>query len=242
MVAFGADDCLYVGAGDGGGRDDQHGATGNGQDMDVLLGKMLRIDVDDHENNAPGNMTGAATHVWDIGLRNPWRFSFDRMTGDLYIGDVGQDAREEVNVEAAGDGGKNYGWRIAEGSICRPDGMSGGDNSDCVQGELANMFEMPVTEYMHGGGDDCIVGGYVYRGSAIPSLQGWYLYADNGGGKKIRAFTWDGQGTCGKEPILLSERDSLSPAGDITSFGEDNAGELYITTLAGNLYRIDAAP
>jgi glucose/arabinose dehydrogenase len=193
---------------------------------------MLRLDVDNPDATAPGNLPGGFAHIWDYGLRNPWRFSFDRNTGDLYIGDVGQGAWEEIDVEPAGSGQKNYGWPAAEGNHC----LSGG----CT---LSN-YEPAVDEYPHASGNDCVVGGYVYRGSAIPSLQGYYVYGDNGpgaGGRRtIRAFVWDGNGRCGDETIELSSRDNITLAGEIASFGEDNAGELYITTTSGQLYKLQA--
>jgi glucose/arabinose dehydrogenase len=232
MVAFGPDGCLYVGTGDGGGADDLHSSAGcpmgNGQCLSTSLGKILRIDVDDPSARPPGNMASPAQrHVWDYGLRNPWRFSFDRATGDLYIGDVGQGTLEEVDVEPKGAGNLNYGWRIAEGSGCRPGG-GGCDLSGLVP---------PVDEYGHSSGNDCIVGGYVYRGSAISGLQGWYLYGDNGS-NRVWAFVWDGNGRCNDSTADLTSQLSLS--GDLTSFGEDANGELYMTTITGNLYRIDA--
>lgn len=232
MLAFGPDGCLYAGTGDGGGSDDAHSSAacpdGNGQCLATSLGKLLRIDVDDPSRRAPGNMPSPAErHIWDYGLRNPWRFSFDRTTGDIYIGDVGQGATEEIDVEPRGAGNLNYGWRIAEGDNCRPGGGA------C---SLTGL-QPPVDEYAHANGNDCIVGGYVYRGSAITDLQGWYLYGDNGS-NRIWAFVWDGSGRCGGSTSDLSSQFTLS--GDLTSFGEDENGELYLTTLTGNLYRIDA--
>jgi glucose/arabinose dehydrogenase len=237
MLAFGPDGCLYVGSGDGGDSNDigeGHAAEGNGQNLATPLGKMLRFDVDDATTGAPGNLQGAGIpHIWDYGLRNPWRFSFDRDTGDLYIGDVGQGAWEEIDVEPAGAGNKNYGWRVAEGNHCRP-GTGGDPGCDL------DAFEPAVDEYAHANGDDCVVGGYVYRGTEIASLQGWYVYGDNGPGGRIRAFVWDGAGRCGDSTIILSERDSIDVGSDITSFGEDSSGELYVTTST-SVFRIVAA-
>jgi len=242
-ITFGPDGCLYVGLGDGGSGNDPHGAIGNGQNLDITnavtgqdprLGKILRFDVDAPTTGAPGNLAGAGIpHIWDYGIRNPWRFSFDRQTGDLYIGDVGQDAREEVNVEAKGTGKLNYGWKITEGTVCRPGGGA------CVMTGLTP----PVDEYLHGGGDDCIVGGYVYRGTNIPALQGFYLFADNGSSKNVRAFVWDGAGRCNDETVVLTPQ-LTNISGDITSFGEDSSGELYITSFGpagtdGRLYRLE---
>jgi glucose/arabinose dehydrogenase len=246
MLAFGPDGCLFVGTGDGGNSDDMgsgHPSEGNGQNLDTPLGKLLRFDVDDPTTGAPGNLDGAGNpHIWDYGLRNPWRFSFDRTTGDLYIGDVGQGAWEEVDVARAGHGHFNWGWKIAEGNHCRP-----GGGGSCDMNGLAPA----VDEVAHGNGDDCMVGGYVYRGSAIPSLQGWYLHGDNGPGRRIRAFYWDGtDGRCNDETLVLGEagdNTGIELGGEITSFGEDSSGELYITTNgnangspSGSVYRIVA--
>jgi glucose/arabinose dehydrogenase len=236
MIAFGKDNCLYVGSGDGGNGNDVgagHSEGGNGQDLAKPLGKILRVDPDNPAERAPGNPEGPAyPHVWDYGIRNPWRFSFDRDTGDLYIGDVGQDAREEISVAPRGVGDNNFGWPIAEGAACRGGG-GGCDMTGLVP---------PAVDYAHvegGASENCVIGGYVYRGSAIPSLAGWYLYGDSGGGRRIRAFVWDGEGAC-ETPIQLSERDGLTVNARITSFGEDAAGELYVTTSAG-VYRFDEA-
>ncbi|MGD8860206.1 MAG: PQQ-dependent sugar dehydrogenase [Myxococcales bacterium] len=236
MVAFGPDGCLYVGSGDGGGSGDglgdpssAHAPEGNGQYLDTHLGKLLRLSVDTPEENAPGNLQDApASHIWDYGLRNPWRFSFDRDTGDLYIGDVGQNAREEIDVAPAGHGNNNWGWRVAEGTACYESGCT------------TEGLQPPAHDYMHVDDDlDCVIGGYVYRGSAIPSLQGWYVYGDNGPGLRTYAFVWNGSGTCAP-PIELTEQ--LDVADEISSFGQDADGELYITAVGGQVYRIEAAP
>jgi glucose/arabinose dehydrogenase len=236
MVAFGPDGCLFVASGDGGGSNDNHGAMGNGQNLSTPLGKILRLDVDNPDEAAPGNMAGGNPHIWSYGWRNPWRFSFDRMSGDMYIGDVGQGAWEEVDVEPKGVGHRNYGWKIMEGEHCRPGGPGTCDMSGLT---------MPVHDYPHiNMADDCIVGGYVYRGSAIPQLKGWYLYADNGpraAGRNVRALVWDGEERCQETPPLISQLNNFNIQADITSFGEDANGELYITTL-NSVYRIDAGP
>jgi len=233
MLAFGKDNCLYVGAGDGGNGNDTgpgHSAGGNGQDLSKPLGKILRIDQDDPSVRAPGNPTDPEyEHIWDYGVRNPWRFSFDRDTGDMYIGDVGQDEIEEVSVAPRGVGNNNFGWPIMEGASC-----FGGGGCDM------DGLVLPAYDYPHAANsENCVIGGYVYRGSAIPSLHGWYLYGDSGTGRRIRAFVWDGEAAC-DTAVPLSERDGLTLNGRITSFGEDAAGELYVTTAAG-LYRIDQA-
>jgi hypothetical protein len=171
------------------------------------------------------NQPPARGELWDYGLRNPWRFSFDRQTGDLYIADVGQNDREEVNVSPANAGGGkglNYGWRIMEGTICTP-----GVNPNCNMTGLT----LPALDYKHGEGCS-VTGGYVYRGSAIPGLLGTYFYSDYCSGW-VRSFRYqNGQATA------QTQWSSLSPGGNVTSFGEDNQGEIYILTSQGNIYRI----
>ncbi|MGH9204833.1 MAG: PQQ-dependent sugar dehydrogenase, partial [Vicinamibacterales bacterium] len=174
LVKFGPDGYLYIGMGDGGGAGDRHGTIGNGQDPNALLGKMLRIDVNGGEpyaippSNPFANGTNARPEIWATGMRNPWRFSFDRTTGDLFIADVGQSAYEEINFQpASSSGGENYGWRIMEGAHCFNPG------SGCDQSGLT----LPVAEYGRQGGCS-VTGGYVYRGSALPEWQGVYFYAD----------------------------------------------------------------
>jgi glucose/arabinose dehydrogenase len=236
MIAFGpADNYLYIGFGDGG---DANDPGDRAQNPGELLGKLLRIDIsiDDFpldnlrnygipsDNPLVGQM-GALGEIWSIGLRNPWRFSFDRQTRDLYVADVGQSAREEVNAStfASGAGkGLNYGWKIMEGSICRPPTMG------CSMIGLT----LPVAEYDHSAGACSITGGYVYRGTAVPALQGTYFYGDYCAGF-VRSFKLD-------NGIATDQADwmTLRPGGSITSFGEDAAGELYIMTQQGGLFRI----
>jgi glucose/arabinose dehydrogenase len=230
MLAFGPDGCLYVGSGDGGNVNDEgegHPPQGNGQDLTTHLGKILRVDVDDPQARPPGNLTETTNpHLWDYGLRNPWRFSFDRITGDLYIGDVGEHAWEEINVEPAGRGNRNYGWKIAEGARCRPGG----------EGCVLDGLTPPVDEYEHPFFSfTAVIGGYVYRGRAMPSLRGYYVYgADGESEHDLRAFTWDGCRQCGDGSQLLG----IGVDEHITSLGEDAHGELYVLTLNG-VYRVD---
>ncbi|MEO5631515.1 MAG: PQQ-dependent sugar dehydrogenase [Nitrospiraceae bacterium] len=170
MRAFGPDGCLYAGIGDGG---DSGDPNNNGQNLVSLLGKLLRLNPD---TGAPCNnviinpfvLLGGAQQVWSLGLRNPWRFSFDRQTGDLYIGDVGQSAREEIDVAVAPNAGRqaNYGWRLMEGFLCF------NPSSSCNSGGLT----LPVLDYSHASGACSVTGGYVYRGGAIPSSSGTYFY------------------------------------------------------------------
>lgn len=233
MIAFGpVDKFLYVALGDGGsGNDPGNRAQNSGE----LLGKLLRIDVSQggamqppylvpNDNPCVG-VTGARPEIWSIGLRNPWRFSFDRQFGDLYIADVGQGALEEVNVSTAVGGagrGTNYGWRIKEGTACTNLGPG-----SCTRHDLQD----PAVEYSHAGGACSITGGYVYRGAAIPALQGTYFYADFCAGF-VRSFRVV-NGTVTEHATWAS-----LGGGQISSFGEDAGGELYIVTLGGGLFRI----
>lgn len=217
------DGMLYIGLGDGGpGQDPDN----RGQNVDLLLGKILRIDVDSGSPYAipDGNLTSGRPEIWDYGIRNPWRFSFDACTGDLYIGDVGQNAHEEIDYEPAGSGRHNYGWRLMEADQCYIPA------TDCnPDGDL----RLPVVSVPHAPGCNSIVGGIVYRGHDIPALRGMYLYADTCQGY-VRAFRIeDGVAT---DPIDLSG-DLVTPS-SIWSFGEDDGGELYIMAGTG-VYRIE---
>jgi glucose/arabinose dehydrogenase len=233
MLAFGPDGCLYVGTGDGGGAYDQHSSSecpsGNGQCLDTELGKILRIDVDNPGVGAPGNLTGGSLpHIWDYGLRNPWRFSFDRATGDLYIADVGQDLWEEINIEPRGQGHHNYGWRVAEGNHCTPD-LDDGGTCDPVN------FTAAAHDYPHDNQNSCVIGGYVYRGSRIPSLNGYYVFGDYSS-RRIWAIAWNGSEVCAG-PFDLTDQLALEGWGP-TSFGEGLDGELYVMD-GSTVYRID---
>ncbi|HEX5634662.1 MAG TPA: PQQ-dependent sugar dehydrogenase [Gemmatimonadales bacterium] len=226
-IAFGPDGYLYLGLGDGGGAADP---LGNGQGLGELLGSILRIDVSGGTGYAvPGDnpflgVTGARGEVWAYGLRNPWRFSFDRATGDLYIGDVGQSEREEIDVSTAADGagrGRNYGWAVTEGDRCL-------GNDSCDRTGLTE----PLVSYSHADGSCSVTGGYVYRGAAIPALQGTYFYSDFCSGW-VRSFRLAGGGA-----VDQFQWDDLAPGATVTSFGEDAAGELYLVTGEGTIYRI----
>ena len=244
MIDFSPNDgFLYVGLGDGGGGGDGHGAFGNGQNLGTLWGKILRLDVNTEMAPKPygipaGNMTTVpagnptvdpvAPEIWDYGLRNPWRFSFDPCTSDLYIGDVGQGAWEEVDVEPKGMGNRNYGWRLYEGT-----------HEYNVGGYDVSNITMPVDEYPHTMGAQnigcSISGGAVYRASAIPALRGTYFYGDYCSGK-IWSFTWDGM-------MIQSKTDrtmDLQSNGNVVSFGQDNLGNVYVCDIAGTVSRIDA--
>jgi glucose/arabinose dehydrogenase len=227
-IVFGPDRYLYIGLGDGG---DANDSQGNGQDLTDLLGSLLRIDVSpDGDYTVPSdnpfvNHATAKRELWDYGLRNPWRFSFDRFTGDLYVADVGQGDREEINVSPASQGGGkglNYGWNIMEGTICTP-----GVDPNCDMTGLT----LPVLDYDHNNGCS-VTGGYVYRGLAVQEIQGTYFYADYCAGW-VRSFVHQNG-----QAANQTDWSSLRPGGNVTSFGEDALGELYILTAQGGVYRI----
>ena len=264
-IAFGPDGMLYVGLGDGGLGNDPGNRAQDGQS---LLGKMLRLDVgfSDHDDpytvptdnpffgeEDPGGPVPdlIRDEIWALGLRNPFRFSFDRETGDLYIGDVGQDAREEIDIELAPDpasglpehsGGHNYGWRIMEGSICTPGISPPPEPPLCDDPELV----LPVYEYPHVMFEpQCsVTGGVVYRGS-LPSIRGRYFFAD-WCSNEIWSFAWQGESTIDPESVV-DHTEELEPGGGlaidtIAAFGEDGAGELYIVDAGGDLYRVIPEP
>ncbi|MCS6774141.1 MAG: PQQ-dependent sugar dehydrogenase [Thermoflexales bacterium] len=226
QIAFGPDGMLYIGMGDGGsGGDPQNFA----QNRASLLGKMLRIDVSASSPSAPYRIppdnpdfgAQARPELWAIGLRNPWRFSFDRLTGDLYIADVGQNRFEEINFQPAGSrGGQNYGWRLREGF-------------ERFAGESAEPLTDPIWQY--GREEGCsVTGGYVYRGSGLPDLFGAYLYGDYCAGT-IWALQRGEDGVWRNRVVLRTEL-------RISSFGEDAAGELYVIDHQGAVYRLVGQP
>ncbi|HTV25499.1 MAG TPA: PQQ-dependent sugar dehydrogenase [Polyangiaceae bacterium] len=236
-LEFGPDGYLYIGLGDGGGGGDQHGSTGNGQNLGTLLGKILRIDVDGMGAgplqayaipNGNAAIDGALPEIWSYGLRNPWRYSFDPCTGDMYIGDVGQGEIEEVDFEPAGVSGRNYGWRLMEGDSCF------NPNNGC--NAATQNLVLPVAQYDHDTGQS-ITGGYVYRGPAIPNLRGTYLYADF---QSARFFALRmAGGSVAQQQVEIT--DNINPGGDveaISSFGQDSAGEVYVVSFNGSVYRI----
>lgn len=241
-LRFGPDGYLYIGMGDGGGGYDPNG---NAQNTGSLLGKLLRLDVDHPAGGLPygipaGNPFAGAVPGGDeiacIGLRNPWQYSFDRLTGDLYLGDVGQDAREEIDFVPWADLAapitpttvKNFGWRCMEGPNCT--GLSG-----CTCNGVA--LTMPVTWYQTVP-SYAVIGGFVYRGCAIPDLRGTYFFADFGSGQ-----IWSLQMVAGVATNLTSRTAELDPAGPDTitgvcAFGEDACGELYVVEHAGQIWKI----
>ncbi len=221
QLLFGPDGYLYIGLGDGGSGGDPRG---HGQDRSTLLGSILRIDVSSAAAGAkyrvpPDNPfvarnDGARKEIWAYGLRNPWRFTFDRDTGDLWAGDVGQNTFEEVDLIRRG---LNYGWNVMEGLHCFRARQCDSEG-----------LERPVIEYSRSGGCS-ITGGYVYRGSRLPSLHGAYVYGDFCSGK-IWALRYDGTG--------VTERLQIADTGfNIPAFGEDRSGELYILSFDGRIYR-----
>ncbi|HYO88153.1 MAG TPA: PQQ-dependent sugar dehydrogenase [Candidatus Limnocylindrales bacterium] len=224
-LAFGPDGYLYIGFGDGGSQGDPNN---NAQNLGSPLGKILRIDIDTEDapyavpaDNPFVSTDGSLPEIWALGLRNPWRFSFDRDTGDLWIGDVGGSSWEEVNFQPAEwAGGANYGWNRMEGM------------HETGAGPVPADHILPVAEYSHGEGIS-IVGGYVYRGEAIPALQGVYLFGDFGSGT-----IW----------TIVHSGDSFdmqtfipSTGMTISSFGQDEAGDLYVVDYNGTLFRIASA-
>jgi glucose/arabinose dehydrogenase len=226
QLAFGPDHRLYIAFGDGGSGGDPFG---NGQSLGTFFGKILRIDprpAGGRPYKVPADnpfvgRDGVRPEIWDYGLRNPWRFSFDAATGDLWIGDVGQNAYEEVDHEPAGSGGRNYGWNRREG--LHP--YAGGDRPDGAVD--------PVIEYSHASGGCTVIGGFVYRGQKIKGLRGAYLYGDYCAGW-VRAARWAG----GK---VAEQRDLGLNVPSLSSFGTDADGELYALSLGGDLYRIAPA-
>lgn len=228
QVAFGPDGYLYLATGDGGGAGDPQG---NARNLGVLLGKLLRIDVTNATLAQPYsipagnpylNQAGRRPEIWASGLRNPWRFSFD--SSGVYIADVGQDRREEVNLATTGQGGLDYGWNVMEGTLCY-------GAATCDRTGLT----LPAFEYDHGAGNanGCsITGGFVYRGRALPELAGRYFYSDYCGGF-LKSFV------AGGGAISESRSWSVTDIGRVVSFGRDAQGELYMIAASGGIYRID---
>lgn len=229
QLAFGPDGYLYIGLGDGGSANDP---LNHGQDLGTLLGSVLRIDVDRAtaplpyaipSDNPFVNQSGRRGEIYAYGLRNPWRFSFDAGTGTLYLGDVGQDAREEIDVVVSGG---NYGWRVVEGDICTP-----GVNPNCSTAG----FIPPIHAYAIGALGRSVTGGYVYRGRRQPALVGLYFFADYVSGR-VFVLRYDGG-------VVTQQREVLSSGINISSFGQGDDLELYVADHpGGRILRIATAP
>jgi glucose/arabinose dehydrogenase len=224
MIVFGPDGFLYIGRGDGGSKGDPQNRAQNPQEW---LGKILRIDVDKARPYAippdnPYASGGGRPEIFALGIRNPWRFSFDRVTGMLWLADVGQYKWEEVDLVVAGG---NYGWRIMEGAHCY------NPAEDCSPEGLV----FPIAEYGHEHGRCSITGGYVYRGTAVPALKGTYLFGDYCSGELFAV------------PATANRKSSTAPrvlmqtGVRISSFGEDEAGEVYVVDHRGAIYQVTAA-
>jgi glucose/arabinose dehydrogenase len=219
-IAFGKDGYLYISAGDGGSGGDPENRS---QNLKELLGKIMRIDVNQKngslhygippDNPFRGNKEGYREEIYAYGLRNVWRFSFDEQTGKLWAGDVGQNAREEINIIEKGG---NYGWKVMEGSVCYT-GRNSGKNDDCRQKGLIE----PVYEYLHSAGvGQSVTGGFVYRGKQMPQLAGKYIYGDYQSGK-IWALSLGSNGKAENE--LIADLEGL-----VSAFGADQNGEVYV--------------
>jgi len=230
QLAFGPDGFLYIGTGDGGSGGDP---PNNAQNRNVLLGKILRLDVNPSGSGAytvPASnpfvgQANVRSEIWAYGLRNPWRFSFDRAGSVLYIGDVGQNRREEIDAVALAPSGVNFGWRIMEGTGCHNPAML------CDQAGLT----LPVHEYDTSGGNCAVTGGFVYRGTAIPQVVGLYFFSDycKGGLRSFRLV--NGAATDVREW-------NAGVGATITSFGEDRNGELYVLSHGGTVGKLIVAP
>jgi len=227
QIKFGPDGMLYVGMGDGGSAGDPQNLA---QNMRSLLGKMLRIDVSASSADQPYRVPAdnpvlgadARPEIWASGLRNPWRFSFDRLTGDLFIADVGQNKVEEVNFQPARQGGQNYGWKFREGFE-----RFAGDPG-------AIVLTDPIHQYAHREGGCSVTGGYVYRGAALPGLVGAYVYGDYCSGL-IWTLYRNAAGEWQNETLFSADA-------NISSFGEDEAGELYLLDHGGAVYKLVGVP
>ena len=224
-IEFGSDGYLHIATGDGGSGGDPQG---NGQRLDTLLGKILRIDVDRRTGDRrysippdnPFRGTGGRGEIWAYGLRNPWRFSFDEVAEEIWIADVGQGSVEEVNRQPAGAPGINYGWNVMEGTACYP------PDSSCDPAGLT----LPITTYGHGPGNCSVTGGHVYRGDDFPDMAGLYFFGDFCSG---RVWSVQADGPPSQEPVEM-----LDTNHSISSFGESEDGEMFMTDLSGTLYRL----
>jgi glucose/arabinose dehydrogenase len=231
QLAFGPDRLLYLALGDGGAAGDVgpgHAPEGNGQSLDTLLGKILRIDPTPTATagykippDNPFADGGGRPEIWAYGLRNPWRFSFDPPTDTIWIGDVGQNAWEEIDSLPLGQSrGANFGWNLLEGTH----EFRGGAAADTV---------LPVFETSHADGNEAITGGFVYRGRAIPALRGAYVFTDYANGAIRALYVADGR--------VVAQRDLGVSASGVASFGIDNEGEIYVVSQNEGIFRLDPA-
>ena len=241
MIEFGADGFLYIGTGDGGGGGDP---KRNGQNKNALLGKILRIDVDHPAGGKPYGIPstnpfaagGGAPEVWIYGVRNPWRWSFDRANGDMWIGDVGQGVTEEIDVLRAGQqAGANLGWSAFEGTACCATQADRCTQTAPFQACDMTGITFPQDQRSHASGWFAIIGGQVYRGSCYPDLVGWYFYTDNQH-KTIAKAQLQANGT-----LTIIDLTGTFPAGP-SSIHADARGELYETDVSGNVWALEAAP
>jgi glucose/arabinose dehydrogenase len=227
-IAFGPDGYLYIGTGDGGGSGDPNN---NSQNKNSLLGKILRIDIDTTNayavpsDNPFVGQANVRTEIWALGLRNPWRFSFDRQTGDLFIADVGQGAWEEINLQSINSaGGENYGWRCYEGFATY-------NTSGCAQ---ASTYNQPISVYDHSNSKCSITGGYMYRGNAYPQMRGYYIFADYCNGQIFSIVPGTGNN--------WTQEIQGQYAVNLSSFGQNVSGELYAAGYNnGVIYRVQAS-
>jgi glucose/arabinose dehydrogenase len=217
QLAFGPDGFLYIGLGDGGGAGDNHGPKGNAQNLENLLGKIIRIDINSKspyavpKDNPFVTVKNAKSEIWAYGLRNPWRFSFDKKTGRMFCADVGQDKWEEIDIIQKG---KNYGWRIMEANHC----FNPAQNCD------TKNLELPIAEYNHDKGIS-VTGGYVYRGKSMPAFEGKYIFGDWRGNM---FYLEESGGKWTMNDMVIEGKKNNDLDYDINSFGEDENGEIYI--------------
>ncbi len=216
-VVFGPDGKLYISVGDG-------ANSPEAQDLTSRRGKILRVDVDAPATAPAGNLPGGDPFIWDYGVRNPYRMAFDRQTGELYIGDAGDALQEEVDIEPAGSGKHNYGWAIVEGNVCH-DGTTTCNKTGTV---------LPQYTRPHQASFSVLIGGSIYRGSALPCLKGRYIFAIYGSEAHILSWEYTGGAVTNEKELT----DTFNVEPDVASINEDSTGELYLVTLGGNLYKI----
>jgi glucose/arabinose dehydrogenase len=221
MLVFGMDGALYISVGDG-------TDFNQPQNTQSIFGKVLRIDVANPPSQPLVSGSSVTPYLWERGLRNPWRMSMDRVTGDLYIGDVGLHTWEEINLDVGNQGNHNFEWPIYEGDVCPPPDAP--QNVSCSQSGTGPIVQYPTAT------NTAIIGGYVYRGAAIPCLQGYYIFGSLS--NDIRALRWTGTAVV-DETSLSMDLQSKSQVGALVSFGEDANGEILVVDGTGHIFRID---